>query len=82
MPLFVTSDCQSLMYDKEVFAKYYHIYFKTFGCYQNFYHCQLNLSCRMCTQFHWCFLILSQYLLLAKKASNFPKKYQNEKLKF
>ena len=31
---------------------------------------QLNLNCRMCTQFPRCFLIVSQYLLLAKKASN------------
>ena len=30
----------------------------------------LNFNFQMCTQFPWCFLILSQYLLLAKKASN------------
>ena len=34
----------------------------------------LRSSCRMCTQFPGCFFILSQYLLLAKKASNLQKK--------
>ena len=37
----------------------------------------LRSSCRMCTQFPGCFLILSQYLLLAKKASNLQKKQKN-----
>ena len=40
-------------------------------------------SCRMCTQFPECFLILAQYLLLAKKASNFKKKKSKfKKFKF
>ena len=35
---------------------------------------QLNFSCRLCTHFPRCFLILSQYLLLAKKLQT-SKKY-------
>ena len=38
---------------------------------------QLNLSCRLCTQFPRCFLILSQYLLLTKKLQT-SKKIKNQ----
>ena len=39
---------------------------------------ELRFSCRMCTQFPGCFLILSQYLQLAKKLQTSKKKSKFE----